>query len=186
MAYSNDHSNDKFGHPISIQTPNGLPTQYFLTENGDNSGAYNLNGDYSAAIFDAYIEFPGDYYAYSILINISDDDKFNQEDYGALGAALTNGVKFFVTGADGTPEIPLLSGFTVKKNYEWSLLTPKIQLISYEDTLKAARTLLVEFDMVCQYGTFLRFEAGQRLLVRLNDNFSALLAHTFGVRGIQF
>ncbi|MGR9051377.1 MAG: hypothetical protein ACU84J_01885 [Gammaproteobacteria bacterium] len=181
------NSCDKFGHPIAIQTPYGLPYQYFFTANGDPMGNINLNGDYSSGPADFYVEFLDDFYAYSILVNISDDDKFVQEGYGALAAGVVaNGVKFFITGPGGVPEIPLLSGIAITKNYHWSLLTPDIQLINYEDTLKAARTLLVEFNMLKEYGTYLRAEKGQRLMVRLNDNFSGLIAHTFGVRGIQF
>lgn len=178
---------DKFDHLATIQTPHGLPFQFFLTESGDGLGEFNHNGDYSTTARDIYYEASTDYYIYSVIVNISDDDKFTQDGYGALASGIiTNGVKFYVTGPGGTPETRLLERVDVTKNYHWSLMTPDINLISYEDTLKSARTLLIEFNIVKSYGTYLRLETGQRFMIRLNDNFSGLIAHTFGVRGILF
>jgi hypothetical protein len=95
----------------------GLSTQKFLTASGDGLGAYNLNGNYSAAPTDFYYQTTSKYDLYSILIVISDNATFNQIDYGAIVGGVTNGVKFFIK-PNGAAEVPLLSGVAVKQNHE--------------------------------------------------------------------
>ena len=156
----------------------GRPTQFFLTATGDGLGTYNLIGNYSAAPTDFYYQATTNYYIQTLLIIISDNANFNQTDYGAR-AALTNGVKIFIK-PNGLAEIPLLSGIAFKQNFEWHTVTPEVRLTSFAGL---AQTLSIDFDLVVDYGMPIMLSPGDRFIIRLNDDFTTLVSHTFGLRG---
>ncbi|MFA6213434.1 MAG: hypothetical protein WC714_28615 [Candidatus Obscuribacterales bacterium] len=160
----------------------GRPTQFFLTAAGNNTGAYNLNGNYSASPLDIYYEATSHYDLYSLLVVISDNANFNQADYGAIVGGLTNGVSFFIKPS-GLPEIPLLSGVSVKHNYEWLTLNHDFVLTSFAGL---AQTATISFEITEDYGKPINMSSGDRFIVRLNDDFTGLVSHTFGLRGIKF
>lgn len=176
---------DDDGNLCVAPPSSGLPYQFFLTANGDGTGTVNLNGNYSGAVTDFWYEATTRYEIYSLLINISDNANFNQTDYGAILTGLTNGIKFYAGIPKGTLEIPLLTTATqpVKQNYHWLALTPETQLTSFAGL---SQTLTVEINMIHQYGKPLTLDPGQSIIVKLNDNFTGLVNHTFGIRGIKY
>ena len=172
---------DDQGNLCVVPPISGLPTQKFLTTAGDGTGAYNHIGDFSGASpTDIYYQVQsGEYYIYSVCLTISGAAKFLQPNYGTL-AALTNGITFFVE-IDGT-EYPLLSGFSVKHNYDWPILTAHYSITDFSGL---AQTMISEFRMIEDYGEPLYLGNGDKFIVRLQDNFTGLVAHTYGLRGIK-
>jgi len=176
---------DAYGNTCVTETTLGLPTQKFLTDTGDGLGTLSYIGDYSTVAKDIYYEADSEFRIRTIHANITDDDKVLQETYGSL-PSLTNGVKFFIKPSFlGTP-IPLVSGYAVHNNYEWSIISSTVDIIAYEDTLKATRTLNISFDLIRDYGVPLVLLPGDQFIVRLNDDFTGLVNHTFHIRGTEF
>ena len=175
---------DNDGNICVTQPSAGLPFQFFLTANGDGTGAVNLNGNYTSPT-DFWYEATARYEIYSLLISISDNANFNQTDYGAITAGLTNGVKLLIRLEDDITEIPILNtgAFPVKTNAQWLSLTADTSLTSFAGL---AQSLTVNFDLIDHYGKPFTVTTGQKIIVRLNDNFSGLTNHTFGLRGILY
>lgn len=160
----------------------GLPTQFFLTTTGIPSTTHDATGNYSVTPADFHYISTAKYELYSLLITISDNATFNQGDYGGIVGGLTNGVKLFIYNANLGLTIPLLGGNAVKKNYEWITLTHDTILTTFSGT---AQTLMVNFDMIQDYGQPIHMEPGDKFIVRVNDDLTTLVSHTFGIRGIK-
>ena len=170
---------------LCVRSPtDGLPTQKYLTLAGDGliSGTYNAIGNYATPT-DFYYLTSTIYDIHSILIAITDLTTFNYNDYGGIPiGTVLNGVKMFVYNAALNLEIPLLSGKAIKYNYEWFELTANTGLTSFSGT---PQTLRVVFEMDGDYGMNFRLNPGDKFIVRLQDNFTGLIGHTFGLRGIK-
>jgi hypothetical protein len=166
----------------SLPISNGRPTQFFLTTVGNGTGVYNQNIDYSATPTDIFYTATAVYDIYTFLVVISDHATFNQTDYGAIAGGLTNGIKVFIQPA-GQAEIPLLSGVAFKQNFEWLSITEHTQLSSFAGL---AQTLTVAFDITVDYGKPINMAIGDKFIIRLNDDFTGLVSHTFGLRGIKY
>ncbi len=173
---------DSEGNLCVVPPSSGLPFRFFLTAVGDGSGVYNLNGNYSAAPADFYYQSTGRYEIYTLSITVSDATKFNQPDYGGITAGVTNGVKFFFVSTTGV-EIPIITNTSVKHNYEWIEVASSTDLTSFEGT---AQTLHVALDLKSLFGRAFNLDAGERILVRLNDDFTGLVSHTFRLQGTLF
>jgi len=172
---------DPMGNICTVPGPyGGVPYTKFLTAAGDGTGSDNLNGNYSAAATDFYFA-PGvgfDFDVYSLVIQISDNAAFNQIDYGAIGSGLTNGVAFFVNGGAG--DIPLLSGKIVKQNNDWYRITSNVVLSTFVGT---PQTMGVDLQMQQHFGLPLVLPSGTKFIVRLHDDLSGLVYHSFCLRG---
>ena len=161
----------------------GLPTQFFLTQTGDGTGDCKITGDYSASPVDYYYQAASKYDIHQILIAITDDKAFNQSDYGGIPAGtVVNGIKFFVQPSGG-PEIPLLSGKAFTANYEWLAVSSNVYLTTFAGL---AQTMSIVFDVTSGYGIPLVLNAGDRIITRFNDDFSALTCQSIGLRGIKY
>lgn len=160
----------------------GLPYRFFMTQAGNNTGEINLIGNYSAAPVDFYYEAVDRFEVITFLITISSSNKFNQTDYADIIGGLTNGVGIFIKPA-GQAEIRLLTNSNIKVNHEWYRLTEHIQLTSFFGN---PQTLSMNINLVEDFGSSLTLNAGDRLIVRLNDNFSTLVSQTFMIRGERF
>ena len=171
------------GVPVEqVSISQGLPTQKFLTASGDGLGSYNLIGNYSAAPTDFYYKATSQYDIHSLIVVISDNSTFNQGDYGAIVGGLTNGVKLFVRPAGSLADIALLSGVAVKQNFEWLMLTHETHLTQFAGT---PQTLMVNFDITRDYGKPITLGVGDKFIVRLNDDFTTLISHSYGLRGVK-
>ena len=166
----------------SLPISNGRPTQFFLTTAGNGTGVYNHNVNYAATPTDIFYTATAVYDIYTFLVVISDNANFNQTDYGAIAGGLTNGVKVFIQPA-GQAEIPLLSGVAFKQNYEWLGITEHTQISSFAGL---SQTLTIGFDINIDYGKPINMNVGDKFIVRLNDDFSTLVSHTFGLRGVKY
>lgn len=188
--YSNDSTRvtrcDNEGNLCVVPSLSGLPYQFFLTTNGDGTGTTSLNINYSASPVDVYYTSSSSRLdIYTLLIGVSDNSNFNQSDFGAISGGLTNGIKFLVELEDGITEIPILSTDIrpIKKNNDFMILTAHSSLTTFAGL---SQTLICDFNVVNEYGKQFALEKNQRLIARLNDDFSSLTDFTIGIRGILY
>ena len=157
----------------------GIPRRKWLTASGDGLGTYNLIGDYSAAPVDFYYLSTTKFYIKSLLICISDNLQFNQVDYGAIAGGLTNGVGFFYKPFDGV-EVRLINTVNIKQNFEWPAISEHVTLTQFAGL---PQTLQIDLDLVDEFGLPFNLRSGGKFIVRLNDNLTTLVSHTFGIKG---
>jgi len=189
-----EHSNDSTriarcdneGNLCVVPPISGAPFQFFLTTDGNGTGTISLNADYSSAPTDVfYTSSISRIDIYTLLICVSDNANFNQTDFGAIAGGLVNGIKFLVRFEDGITEVPILSTNIrpIKKNSDFLSLTAHSNLTTFNGT---AQTLICDLNVEDEYGKPFALEKNQRLIARLNDNFSALTDFTIGIRGIRY
>lgn len=175
---------DNEGNLCVVPPDSGRPFQFFLSRNGAQTGTINANGNYSSSPVDFYYESTGRFEIYSLIVNISDNANFNQEDYGAITGGVTNGVKFLAGIGNGI-EVPILRSdvWPIKKNYQWASIASDIKLTSFAGL---AQTMIIDFHIPDSYGKMFSLDPGQSVIARLNDDFSGLVSHTFIIRGTLF
>ena len=154
------------------------PRHIFLTDTGNGQGALSYTGDYSVTAKDIYFEALTKFEIYTLMFNVSDNSKFLQVGYGGM-AALTNGLKFFFK-PNGQAEIPLFGGYAVKSNLGMVNLTQDTTLTQFDGTNE---TLAATIDSVQHYGMPLYMNTCDRFIIRLNDDFTALVAQSFIIGG---
>ena len=160
----------------------GLPVRKWLTASGDGLGTYNLIGDYSAAPQDFYFEPTNRFDIYTLIVTVSDNAQFNQVDYGAISNGLTNGIGFFYKPA-GLPEIRILNTANIMQNLDFFSIITRAGLTQFAGN---PQTLAAVVNVSAEFGMPFTLNAGDRLIERLNDNFTSLVSHTFGIKGIDF
>lgn len=163
----------------TVPPVDGLPYRFFVTNIGDGTGTFNLIGNYSSVATDFWYEASSKYIVSSVILAISDSSSFNQGDYGAIPGGLTNGVGFFIQFAGG-PEVRLVHPENIKHNYEWLAITKDTTLTNFAGN---AQTLVINFDVVGDFGMPLTMNKGDRFILRLNDDLTGLIFHTCGLRG---
>lgn len=154
-----------------------------LDTNGDGTGTTAATGDYSLAAEEFYIT-PGAAKAYSIarmIISLGDTATMQAQEYGNLGAALTNGITVKVDDGAGTELKDLTGGLAVQTNADWGRLCYDVDIKNWG----AGNELLVARWTFERSGKPLLLEPNHRLVVNLNDSFTGLLSHTFFVQGFR-
>jgi len=178
---------DNEGSVCVIPPTAGLPYQYFLTTTGNGLGAISLASDFSGAPTNVYYKTSTRLDIYNLIITISDNANFTQTDFGAIAGGLTNGIKIYagLGPQGGNVEVPLLSTNLrpIKRNYEWYGLTPHVSLTSFAGL---SQTLIIDFDIVNEYGKVFPLDPEQSIIAKLNDNFSTLVDFTIGIRGTRY
>lgn len=173
---------NRLRHQQVVPPLGGLPTKRFLTDTGNGLGTLNYNGNYSVTPKSIYYQSTGRFEIASFLINISSPAKAYQTGYGSISGGLTNGVSFYVRAASGV-EIPILTDIPIKKNYEYFRLTAETFTSDFDGL---AQTLNVFISMQNQYGGNFSIKAGEQIKVVLNDDFSALVNHSFSIFGMLY
>ncbi|MGR8932655.1 MAG: hypothetical protein ACU836_18705 [Gammaproteobacteria bacterium] len=174
---------DEAGNLCVVPPASGIPLKRFLTANGDGSGEYNLNGDYSASALTAYYEATSRFELASVLVNISDGTKFLQNAYGGIAlGTVANGVKFFIQPV-GLPDIQLLTTFGITQNYQWLSVTPDAPITQFDLT---PQTMTPFIDLKKLYGKYLNMNVGDKFKIVLNDDFTGLVNHSFILGGTLF
>lgn len=157
----------------------GIPTFKYLTAAGDGTGAHNLNGDYSSAAVDAHYLATANFFIHAGIATISDSSKFVQANYGGLNSPLTNGVKIIYKPSGGAEQM-MFNSAGIKANYEWLCIGGLEELTSFDQT---AQTLSIVFDFVKMFGKPMHLSAGDKMIVRLNDNFTGIDHQSFAISG---
>ena len=161
----------------------------FLDTVGDGSGTTNAIGDYSdtgAGVEEFFYTDPSGggldlppSYIHRMIVSIGDTTGMQASEYGNTGAALTNGVSIAVKRAaatliDLTPE-PILT------NAQWGAYCYDVDL----KTWGAGDELLLVRWTFTKSGSPIKLEAGDKLVVTLNDDCSGLTDHRFLIQGEQ-
>jgi len=157
----------------------GIPLRKFLTQSFDGLGVYNLRGNYPVATNFGYTVVGTPYTLHSLLFTITDNATFNALDYGGIVDGLTNGISLWFKPLAGTP-IPLVFNNPIKYNYEWFTHVADTSLSTFAG---GTQTLVIPLDIIDDYGVPLTMLVGDSIYVTLNDNFTNLISHTFGIRG---
>lgn len=156
----------------------------FLDTDGDGGGTKNANSNYSGAAEIFYIQ-PGAGEIYEInrlIVTITDTNGMQYEEYGNLGAALTNGITVRVQNDSGTL-FDLTDGVPVKTNALWGAHCFDVEIkdagtgIDYCE----ARWSFIKSGVPI----YLDGDDNQRLEVVLNDDLSGLLSHYYKVDGYE-
>jgi hypothetical protein len=109
-----------------------------------------------------------------IILAISDDANFNQNDFGAIAGGLVNGLQaVFKSTAGG--DVDVFAGFSVKKNYDWLSLPAECNLTSWAGL---SQTLSVNLNNFGATGQLLLLDGtkGEELVVLIRDNLTTLVA----------
>lgn len=153
----------------------------FLDTNGDGSGTVNATGNYASAATDFYFEAAEDCFIYRMIVSIEDTSGMQADEYGNLGAALTNGWELKVKDASDVVLSDETAGVAVKTNAGIGRNCFDVDVKSWgitpTDELLVARWT---FEKDSQ-PLFLR--QGDKLVIALNDNFTGLVDHYFMVKG---
>jgi len=158
----------------------------YLDTVGDGSGIKNAMGDYSGAV-EEFLYIAGGPAAtgrvdlHRLVIFVRDSGLFTADSYGAL-AALTNGIEIEVRDSDDNILVDLTDGVPVKSNAQWCR-------VCYDSILQdygaAGDSYVVTRWTFTRSGSPLALKAGDRLVVKLNDDLTGLIDHTFMIQGIQ-
>lgn len=156
-----------------------------LDTNGNGTGTTNANGDYSSALEEFYISAPSaserDLILQRIIITIEDTTGFSANEYGNLAAALTNGVVIQHRQSDETIVTDLTDGEPVKTNAGWGSKCYDVDLKTWG---VGNEFLLVRWTFERSGSSIhLNGGSGDRLAVRLNDDFTGLVSQSFEVQG---
>lgn len=157
----------------------GSPTFKYLTVAGDGTGEHNLSGNYSSTAIDAHYLAVTDFFIHAGICAISDSSKFIQANYGGLNAALTHGVKI-IYKPNGGAEQMMFNSAGIKANYEWLSIGADTSLTSFDGS---AQTQVVTFDFVKMFGKCMHLAPGDKMIVRLNDNFTGIDHQSFAISG---
>ena len=159
---------------------NGVaPFRQFLTQAGDGSGAISAVGNYSGGATDWVIRpTAGETLrVISLAITLADAGKAKVDDYGFITGGLTNGVDILV--ALGEAPFSILAGNKPKTNAALMAIGASALNTTDDDTYVQ---VVLGFTQEYAGGLILR-GADDRLIVRLNDNFTGLKIHQFLAAG---
>ena len=160
-----------------------IPLIQFLSVNGDGTGAHDAIGDYSGTPLVLYVQPPdGEIYVLTqFIMHVSDAGKFLQDKYGALVAALPNGIEIQILDDDGVI-LDITRGEPVKTNDEYMHISD-VDLQEWGGIADSLRATLTKES----FGTEIRLDGSQnqRLVVTLNDSFIGLIDQHFMIRGYK-
>lgn len=153
----------------------------FLDTDGDGTGTINANGNYSVTADDFYIvDAQRQLVIDHLHLFIEDAGAAASDEYGNTGAALTNGIKLLHLDAGGNIIQDLLGGHVVKTNGQWAQFTNSLDRSSWSGTNDFISGE-ISFSDYGHLGLFL--PKGTSLVVRVNDDLSGLVRHTFFAYG---
>jgi len=162
--------------------PSGAPLIELLDTNGDQTGAFEANGDYSASPVEFFIKPPlhESYVIKELLILIRDTKVSDEDQYGDMDP-LTSGV--FTFKADPTGDLwrmPSLGRIRANRDY-----VDFASVLPYVTGLSIPETLAVRFNFhTVSESVILSGQREHRFGLRLNDDFTGLLEQRFIVYGV--
>jgi hypothetical protein len=175
------------GNPLisnSIQTLTENQLVMALDTNGDGTGDISQNVDGSSTPVKFFRQPPSDkkYKLKRMNVQAIDGNFNNAAQYGALGAALTNGIRIYVEN-DGGIIKEYTSDFKIKRNHDWSFLAGIDSPVvggAGEDALLVRWTFERSFSNITLDGS-----KNERLVVEIQDNLTGLTDQTCVVQGSE-
>jgi hypothetical protein len=154
---------------------------------GNGTGTKNANGNYSGAAEEFLIapDSGEDWVITRMVVSIEDTAGIQADEYGNLGAALTNGIKVEVHNSSGLLYSLTDPSLPVKTNAQWGVYCFDVDMKSW-GTAPTDDLLLVRWTFAKSGQPIkLRSREGEKLVVTLNDNLTGLIAHYFVVQGYE-
>ena len=152
------------------------PINRYLRESG-GSEDMTVNGSATPVEFD--YTHPGAVLSVHRMLGlIQDTGNFDAEDYGALGAPLSNGMTFELDRADEDP-VDLLGDRPIVTNAGWGALCYDVNFITVGQGDNYA---LVRWTFT-QSGIEIVLAPGDRLVMTVNDDLTGLVHHRWMIQG---
>lgn len=154
----------------------------FLDTTGDGTGTKNANvdGSSTAVLFKYTPETKDRTNIHRMIVHIEDTAPFSADEYGNLGAALTNGILVQIRKqADDAVVLDLCDSVPVKTNSQWSRMCYDSSTDSYgsgNDNVKVRWTFT-------KSGNPLYIQDDEYFCVIVQDNLTGLVEHYFMVQG---
>lgn len=146
-------------------------------------GSNNINVDASATAQYAFIkpEIGETYKLHRVIISIGDTAGMLADEYGNLGAALTNGISL-KRYRDGVEKQDYMDGVPIKTNAAWGALCYDVDL----KTWGAGPELLVVRWTFSKSGSPITLKGRKldELRLEVNDDLSGLTDHRFMIQGV--
>lgn len=168
-----------------------FPLARYLTDNGQTSGSIEMNVDASVSSQEFYITSPqnADRYITTMLFSIFDNNEASVQlkNFGNINNGLTNGFNVYYETEQG--EIAFQQGENIKTNYETIRMCGMYPAFGYstygfklDQVVGQGGTALYGYAPILdvrkafgfQWGLRLRQGAGQRLIVRINDDLTTV------------
>lgn len=160
-----------------------LRISQYLDDNGDGTGNKSAIGDYSLGVENFFYKATGYTDIHRIIVTVQDSGVFRAERYGALAAALTNGILIKVIASDDLTELAdLTDNIPIIANAQWGSLCYDVDVKAWG----AGDQFLLARWTFTRSGSPLRLNPGQSLRVVLNDDFTNLVDHRFLIQGEVF
>lgn len=149
-----------------------------LSTNGDGTGAVEAIGNYSLAAEEFYFEATRHCNIEQLTVKIEDVGTFDSGSYGN-NLTLANGIVIEKRNAADVLQFTL-TPFPILKTADWAAYCYELTLFSWGtgNETAAARWELSSF---VNHGVHL--SAGEKFVVKLNDDFSGLVRHEFLIEG---
>ena len=151
-----------------------------MTLDGSPAGNPNANVDGSVTPVKFYITPSAnqDIEVVQVGIEVSDSGNPGLDDYGNIAGPLLNGIQFFVE-VDGV-EVNVFNPLT--SNRELINLGPVVERAAFSGSTVVN---LYSFNawQHAKSGLMIRGDRNEKFGVKINDNLSSLIAHTFVVKG---
>jgi len=154
---------------------------FFASTLGNGAGTFNINKDDSPLTIDAFIapipiavnaRAPERMIITSMIILIQQQGIFMPERYGAM-PALTNGIEILMLDSDGQTIQDFTNGDPIKTNAQWGGLAHDMIYIDWPGGENHI-TVKWQFDSPI----VLNGKRGEKFVLRLHDDFTALSRHT--------
>lgn len=162
------------------------PLYRYLDATGDGTGNKNWIADYSSVQGIAKIAPPaGSIYEIArLIISIEDTTGMQANEYGDIGAALTNGIEVGVSNAGGEL-FNITDDEPIKTNAGWGALCYDVDVKSWGSTptneLLVARFTFLKANIMLG----LNGDSGDFLWVSFDDSLVALVKHQFMAQGFS-
>ena len=151
---------------------------------GTGAGTSNAVGDYSgggAEEFYIQAQSGESLDLHRVLIYIEDSGAFRADHYGVLGNALANGIEVEKQSSTGTVIESLTNGLPIKTNASWGRLSYDLNFVSFG----AGNNYVMCRWTFAKAGHHLTLRNGEKLVFKLNDNFTGIVQHTFNIQGVR-
>ena len=148
---------------------------------GDGTGNKNAIGQLTQP-FRVTVPAGDNYRVAALHVAIEDNRRFQAEDYGGLGYALTNGISLFTETATGQrlqditdPDVP------IRDNAGWSIYTPIVRKTAERP---GHEVMTVDIILISNLEP-LTLSSGESFVIGLNDDFTGLVKHHFVLQGTR-
>ena len=162
-----------------------------LSTNGDGTGTVDFNGNYAVTAATGLLRAPnaGDtFHVARLIVFLQDGTGMKAEEYGDLGAALTNGITMVLESDGDTTPIEIVdfcAGIPLKTNADWGVLCYDVDMKTWGGAAPGDDILLARFTFskFTKNGDSIALTGDDQIRMVFNDNLSTLVHHRFLFEG---